>query len=72
MAYYFIFSNKLSFSGLETFITDLAAKDFFLNPKTDLPESCPANSQCLGYDFLPMPKAGYWVNWDNRNDAGLM
>jgi hypothetical protein len=51
---------------------DLAANDFFLNPMTGLPESCPTSSKCLGSDFMPMPKAGYWVNWDQSNDAGIM
>jgi hypothetical protein len=51
---------------------DLAATDFYLNPKTGLSEACPANSECLGDDFVPMPKAGYWVNWDNPHDAGIM
>ena len=51
---------------------DLAASDFFLNPLTGEVDSCPANSICLGDDFVPMPKSGYWVNWDNPKDAGLM
>jgi ATP-dependent phosphoenolpyruvate carboxykinase len=43
-----------------------------LNPVTGLPESCPTNSECLGSDFMPMPKTGYWVNWESSHDAGIM
>ncbi len=50
----------------------LAAIDFYLNPITGLPETCPANSDCLGGDFVPMPKTGFWVNLDNSKDVGAM
>ena len=51
---------------------DLAASDFFLDPITGLPKSCPAHSDCLGDNFVPMPKTGYWVNLGRSNDIGLV
>ena len=51
---------------------ELAAIDFYLNPNTDRPETCPAHSDCLGDDFVPMPKTGFWVNLDNSEDVGAV
>ena len=53
-------------------MSDIASSDFFLNPKTGSPDSCPANSICIGRDYMPIPITGYWVNWDKSNDAGFM
>lgn len=54
---------------------DLADSGFYKNPRAKGPflyESCPANSDCHGNNFVPIPRRGYWVNWDNYNDTGLM
>ena len=51
---------------------DLAADGFFWNPRTDKFESCPAHSDCLGDNLMPMPKTNYWVDWDSPKDTGIM